>query len=1385
MSTEKARNGAKAGVSWNPIPGGNFPDQNAQALSTEDISQLTNYLYTQSGIKPVDNNPNIGYSVTSEQTSRVDNEVVAKIVTRVFNYIWTGQSGWWTEFASIEKRGLNELHEMQIWDPYALEPAAEDAPVRHITHRTEQWRTKMERYNLGAEFRVEELQRDTGMDTFFNSVMTLVAAGWTNAKLSVANAMYGAKQYWREFGMSNGKAAFSLEEASRQERDLFGIFNKTDRGLYRANNMASRLAESQNKRFTKVVFPAGTLDLISSNTFETDAYRRGEAQAMATLALGGRALENAISGLTIFEDKVWTVTNLPRDQIEQFVRRVWVGQFFTILGSEVKCSESEEYDPECLLSIQVPSAEGNRWEKITAKDCIKWDMRWNEDDGELSEHHDQVLELLPNLLQTLGYTVEENLLDPFFWKTDVPLDDINRTTVGAGFQKVELFGEVDPRHCAIESNIKQGQITKANLVRSGILSSQNISNIQELKRLSNLLSSPADVSDESLQGFFFAISANPENAGVSAADRSKPDLFLEGHAHGAPLPPYIEELPGGRKVMYVLAPNDAGALIKQYVYVTRNVAKAGSPVNANTPAIYFLSPAGVAGAAASVPVGYAAAATEDAAQGYDAAVLVTAPPRAYGYGGINGLRTLAALHGAVNNRGWNSDFLEKVHRGIQSLDGLIAALHEIHPLNPMFEGKFIPAFQRCPDERLNNMNVCIQSLWDKIHYPIMVRSANGRLSTPVDFVARDDVPKVAFGRSEAVGIGRHMGLGFRRDTGEVEYEGLPRSATYLQGANRATFEGELLKLLNSPLLDSGIKQKLKSDHGKSLFTAYASSLGASYAKNSKGATTTSPDFIVFFQNEVLPELLNGKMSEAAKAFNGVLNMATSKNTIKELTPQFVDTIKKAAVQSQGKGSKKRTDAVVALGAAATPGWVNSRLVLDQAVWNKVSRDVNADSDHYVKYYRMVIRPSLRSDQTVALAGELLGDAASVFNPRSYDTPRGNLKKQIQFAGPHQGRGVGFFEHLNLMDAGSNNKRRAYAGPGELYGPISSAANAFASQLSVSEYSEEDGTPQRIPGTMINTPVDSPFYTSVRQTDMRGTHVHDATTVVQKKWLVWRMAEIEKECGSDDIVRMAAQLGLFSRVNKNTLLTWINKKIPLLFDCWVVGMPFMRFSMGDGCWFLPGPNTARIGYNYENLILQLDGVHMKWYLQLSMYLGTTVYDSSNFLILTSLVFKGYHGGWNLVPFLRPNEFGVDMVADSNSSIFVMNCGGNLTLKDIPQPITLTGRYNENAFQYNLANRRAIFQNNKPHLPCSLYYASVWGFTDFNRNTTFNTKTYASERNSTYRNDIMFSGTQRNYNPATKSYGEPIMGQSHVAPILPPYMGVVHGDNIALDGPGIKQ
>jgi hypothetical protein len=317
-------------------------------------------------------------------------------------------------------------------------------------------------------------------------------------------------------------------------------------------------------------------------------------------------------------------------------------------------------------------------------------------------------------------------------------------------------------------------------------------------------------------------------------------------------------------------------------------------------------------------------------------------------------------------------------------------------------------------------------------------------------------------------------------------------------------------------------------------------------------------------------------------------MATSKNTIKELTPQFVDTIKKAAVQSQGKGSKKRTEPVVALGAAATPGWVNSRLVLDQAVWNKVSRDVNADSDHYVKYYRMVIRPSLRSDQTVALAGELLGDAASVFNPRSYDTPRGNLKKQIQFAGPHQGRGVGFFEHLNLMDAGSNNKRRAYAGPGELYGPISSAANAFASQLSVSEYSEEDGTPQRIPGTMINTPVDSPFYTSVRQTDMRGTHVHDATTVVQKKWLVWRMAEIEKECGSDDIVRMAAQLGLFSRVNKNTLLTWINKKIPLLFDCWVVGMPFMRFSMGDGCWFLPGPNTARIGYNYENLILQLDG-----------------------------------------------------------------------------------------------------------------------------------------------------------------------------------------------------
>jgi hypothetical protein len=1385
MSTEKVRSGAKApGIGWNSIPGGNFPDNQVQALSSEDISQLTNYLYSQSGIKPVDNNPNIGYSVTSEQTSRVDNEVVAKIVTRVFSYIWTGQSGWWTEFASIERRGLNELHEMQIWDPYALEPAAEDAPVRHITHRTEQWRTKMERYNLGAEFRVEELQRDTGMDTFFNSVMTLVAAGWTNAKLSVANAMYGEKQYWRERSTQAGKSFFTLDEATRQERDLFGIFNKTEKGLYRANAMAARMAESEGKAFTKVVFPAGTLDLIATNTFETEVNRRGESQAMATLALGGRALENAIAGLTIYEDKVWTVTNLPRDQIEQFVRRVWVGQFFTILGTEVKCTESEEYDPECLLSIQVPSAEGNRWEKITAKDCIKWDMRWNEHDGELSEYHDQALELLPVLLQTLGYTIEENLLDPFFWKTDVPLDDINRTTVGAGFQKAELFGEVDPRHCPVESNIKQGTILKANLVRNGTLSSQNLANIQELKRLSNLLSAPADVSDESLQGYIFAVAANPENANISAADTSKSDLFLDGHAYGAPLPPYVETLADARKVMYVLADTAAGAFVKQYVFVVRNVAKAGSPVQANTPAIYFLSPLDARGAPTTVPVGYAAAASEDAKQGYDAPVLVTAPPRPYGYGSITGLRTLAALHGAVNNRGWNSDFLEKIHRGIQSLDGFVAALHETHPLNSMFEGKFIPAFQRCPDERLNNMNVCIQSLWDKIHYPVMVRVPAANKSVPVDFVAGDDIPKVNFTATEALAILANMGLGFKRDDGSTEIPGYPRTAKAIASTARAGLVANFLKLLNSHFLDSNLKQKLKADHGRAIFSAYASSLGASYGRNSADASATDPEFYVFFVKEVNPDLEADRVSEAAKAFNGVLNMATSKNTIKELTPQFVDTIKKAPVQSQGKGTKKR-EAAKSL-AKPAPGWINSRLVLDQSVWDKVSRDTNVNAANFIKYYRMVIRPSLRSNQTVALAGDLLPSAASVFDPNSYNAPRGKLQKEIQFAGPHQGRGVGFFEHLNLIGGDTaSNKRRAYTAPGELYGPISSAASAFAAQLSVSEYSDEDGTPQRIPGTMINTPVDSPFFTTVRQTDMRGTHVRDATTVVQKKWLVYRMAEIEKECGSDDVVRMAAQLGLFSRVNKNTLLTWINKKIPLLFDCWVIGMPFMRFSMGDGCWFFPGPQTARIGYNYENLLLQLDAIHMKWYLQLSMYLGTTIYSNSNYLILSSLVFKGYHGGWNLKPFLRPDEFGVDMVAESNNSIFVMNCGGNLKLSDIPQPITLTGRYNESAFQYNLANRRAIFQNNKPHLPCSLYYANVWGFADFNRNTVFNTNTYASERNSTYRNDIMFSGTQRNYNPATRSYGEAVMGQSHVAPIVPPYMGVVHGDNISLDGPGIKQ
>ena len=59
-----------------------------------------------------------------------------------------------------------------------------------------------------------------------------------------------------------------------------------------------------------------------------------------------------------------------------------------------------------------------------------------------------------------------------------------------------------------------------------------------------------------------------------------------------------------------------------------------------------------------------------------------------------------------------------------------------------------------------------------------------------------------------------------------------------------------------------------------------------------------------------------------------------------------------------------------------------------------------------------------------------------------------------------------------------------------------------------------------------------------------------------------------------------------------------------------------------------------------------------------------------------------------------------------SMFVFNCGGNLLRKDIPEVLTLSGKYDDGQFPYNVAPK--AYARDEQLLPNSIFYCWLWKF-----------------------------------------------------------------------------
>ena len=192
---------------------------------------------------------------------------------------------------------------------------------------------------------------------------------------------------------------------------------------------------------------------------------------------------------------------------------------------------------------------------------------------------------------------------------------------------------------------------------------------------------------------------------------------------------------------------------------------------------------------------------------------------------------------------------------------------------------------------------------------------------------------------------------------------------------------------------------------------------------------------------------------------------------------------------------------------------------------------------------------------------------------------------------------------------------------------------------------------------------------------------------------------------------------------------------------------------------------------------LDHAHNHWNINLSIYLGCAVFNPANYYIIPHACLRGCHGGYNSTPFLDPENTGFDDLDATDASIFVFDCGGNQRRKDIPEPLTLSFRYNERFFKgCNLA-RRDIFSRTEPLLPCAFYYLYLWGYNRMNHGRVLDVSTMEKRKASTYINEVMFPGPHRNWSERDGKYSDYKRGTGHIGTIVPPHMtGVLKGSEV---------
>ncbi len=304
------------------------------------------------------------------------------------------------------------------------------------------------------------------------------------------------------------------------------------------------------------------------------------------------------------------------------------------------------------------------------------------------------------------------------------------------------------------------------------------------------------------------------------------------------------------------------------------------------------------------------------------------------------------------------------------------------------------------------------------------------------------------------------------------------------------------------------------------------------------------------------------------------------------------------------------------------------------------------------------------------------------------------------------------------------------------------------------------------GSVFSAEFADAFVDTVGYEDRYG-HAQADSMFVQttKKNLVARTNGLIK-MELDAVTKLGALLYCLTEAHWDNVVANSKAGLPGFGSSLIIAQPWMRFRGAAGVWFKAG--IARTGVEYDDTSLQLNVENKKWMLHLTVWIGCTIFDTTGYMIVPNLDFRGLQSGFDSSFIEDSDNFDINNIDfETTNSMFVFDIG-NVSPRTLPDPITLSGRYHRDSFPAQRFSDmdRYFGTTGHPTYNSALFYCARWGFHRIGAHGPDH-DSFVAMRESDYVNEVMYTGRQRNYNPQTGDYTILTPGTGHIDKFSPPY------------------